>query len=264
MKGPPESAREGRIVPVLPRSARGPGGTPARRRLEGSAAILAALAAGETVATVFLKAKAPPEAVRAADEARGRGAAVHVVGPSVLRRFGRGGAAVEVLGVAGPSPAADLGGLLARGGAVWLLVGLAYPTNVGFALRTAEVSGADGVVVDSAFSAADRRTALRASMRADRVFPVLWTSAARVLDAARAAGARVIAVEDVGTHAPWEVDLARPTLFVVGGERDGVPADVLARCDEVVRVPMAGFIPSYNVQAAMAAVAGERLRQVAV
>jgi tRNA G18 (ribose-2'-O)-methylase SpoU len=37
---------------------------------------------------------------------------------------------------------------------------------------------------------------------------------------------------------------------------------VLARCDDVVRVPMAGFIPSYNVQAAMAAVAGERLRQM--
>jgi tRNA G18 (ribose-2'-O)-methylase SpoU len=30
-----------------------------------------------------------------------------------------------------------------------------------------------------------------------------------------------------------------------------------------VRVPMAGFIPSYNVQAAMAAVAAERLRQLA-
>ena len=31
--------------------------------------------------------------------------------------------------------------------------------------------------------------------------------------------------------------------------------------DEVLRLPMAGFIPSYNLQAAMAMVIGERLRQ---
>jgi tRNA G18 (ribose-2'-O)-methylase SpoU len=92
--------------------------------------------------------------------------------------------------------------------------------------------------------------------------PVIWDRAARALDAARAAGARIVVVEDAGVAAPWDVDLTRPSLLVVGGERDGVPRDVLARADDVVRVPMAGFIPSYNVQAAMAAVACERLRQL--
>jgi len=50
---------------------------------------------------------------------------------------------------------------------------------------------------------------------------------------------------------------------VVGGERDGVPPELLARCDEVIRVPMAGFVPSYSLQAPVAVVAVERLRQVA-
>jgi TrmH family RNA methyltransferase len=233
-----------------------------RRRACGPFEIEAALASGEPVASVFVRRDAPDDAARVAGQARRRGVAVYVVGPSVLRRFGRGDPAPSVLAVIGPPPNASIDEVVARGGATWLLVGVAYPTNVGYALRTAEVSGADGVVVDARFSAADKRTALRASMRADRVMPVIWAAAARAVDAARAAGARVVVVEDAGAAAPWDVDLARPSLLVVGGERDGVPADVLDRADDVVRVPMAGFIPSYNVQAAMAAVATERLRQL--
>jgi tRNA G18 (ribose-2'-O)-methylase SpoU len=51
-------------------------------------------------------------------------------------------------------------------------------------------------------------------------------------------------------------------LFVAGSEAGGVPPAILERCDAVVRIPMAGFLPSYNVQAAVAAVAAERLRQL--
>jgi tRNA G18 (ribose-2'-O)-methylase SpoU len=51
-------------------------------------------------------------------------------------------------------------------------------------------------------------------------------------------------------------------LFVLGGERHGIPREVLDQCDDVIRIPMLGFIPSYNLQAAMAAVASERLRQI--
>jgi len=231
-----------------------------RRRLDGTSAVEAALHDGELVAAVFVSRSASAPELRVAESARRRGAAVHVVGPSVMRRFGRRDA--TMLGVVGAPIAASLDELLARGGATWLLAGLEYPTNVGFALRAAEVFGADGVVVAGRFSAADKRTTLRASMRADRVMPVVWATAERALDAARAAGVRVVALEESGDVAPWDVDLARPSLFVVGGERDGVPPDVLARADVVVRVPTAGFIPSYNVQAAMAAVAAERLRQI--
>jgi tRNA G18 (ribose-2'-O)-methylase SpoU len=61
------------------------------------------------------------------------------------------------------------------------------------------------------------------------------------------------------TH--FETDLTGARVFVVGGENGGIPADVLARCDARISVPMAGFIPCYNLQAAVSAVATERLRQ---
>ena len=153
--------------------------------------------------------------------------------------------------------------VLALPGCAWALVGLAYPGNTGFASRAAEVSGADGVFVDGDFQHEGRREALRASMRADRFMPVFWEPALPLLDDARRAGRSIFAIEDVGDAAPWEVDLARPALFIVGGERHGIPREVLDGADRILRIPMHGFIPSYNLQAAMAMVAGERLRQLA-
>jgi 23S rRNA (guanosine2251-2'-O)-methyltransferase len=60
------------------------------------------------------------------------------------------------------------------------------------------------------------------------------------------------------------VDLTGAVVLLVGSERDGLSDALLARCGAVVRVPMAGFVPSYNLQAAISAVAAERLRQLAL
>jgi tRNA G18 (ribose-2'-O)-methylase SpoU len=68
----------------------------------------------------------------------------------------------------------------------------------------------------------------------------------------------------VGTRAPHQVDLSEPLLLIVGGERQGIPREVLDACDGAIRIPMRGFIPSYNLQAAMAIVVGEHLRQLAL
>ena len=92
---------------------------------------------------------------------------------------------------------------------------------------------------------------------------MIYASAAEAVAAARAAGRSVVAIEDSGVHAPWEVELSGRVLLVIGAERSGIAAELLAVCDRTIRIPMAGFIPSYNLQAAMSMVAGERLRQLA-
>jgi tRNA G18 (ribose-2'-O)-methylase SpoU len=150
---------------------------------------------------------------------------------------------------------------MARDGAVWLLAEVTYPSNAGFALRTAEVSGAEGVVLDAAFNHEARSRASHVGMGADKLLPVLYATARDAIAAARAADRRIVAIEDSGAHAPWEVELGGHVLLVIGAERSGISAELLAACDQAVRIPMAGFIPSYNLQAAMSIVAGERLRQ---
>jgi tRNA G18 (ribose-2'-O)-methylase SpoU len=235
----------------------------ARTHVAGADAVEAALDAGLPVRCVVVpEADGDPRSAALASRADRAGIEVVRVAPRRFARLRGSRVQASVLALVGPDPHADLATVMARGGAVWLLAGPQYPGNVGFAIRTAEVSGADGLYVDNDFDHAARREAVRASMRADRFMPIGWAPAQRVLEAARAAGKRVVAVEDVGSAPPWAHDLTGPLLLVVGAEADGVPADLLDRCDAVTRLPMAGFVQSYNLQAAVAALAMERFRQL--
>jgi TrmH family RNA methyltransferase len=233
------------------------------RQLAGPEEIEAALEAGEPVRLVLAASdSSDPRVEPLCERARRAGIEVRPTSRSSLWRLGKTDPPSEILALVGRDPRAPMEEVLSAGGAAWLLVGIAYPGNTGFAIRTAEVSGADGVFIDSDFEHEGKREAVRAAMRADLFMPVFWMPALPVVAAARAAGRRVLAIEDVGSRAPWEMDLRGPVLFVVGGERHGIPKEVLAVCDDAVRIPMWGFIPSYNLQAAMAAVACERLRQL--
>ena len=234
-----------------------------RAQLAGPEEIEAALVRADPLR--LLLASARPKDARVAAlvlRARAAGIAVHEASEAALRRLSKTDPPTELLALVGPDPGAPPERALAARGVAWLLVGTAYPGNTGFAIRTAEVSGADAVFVDNDFDHEAKREATRAAMRADRFMPVYWMAASAVLGLARAAGRAIFVLEDVGDAAPWEVDLTGPALAVVGGERHGVPGHVIAAADRVLRVPMRGFIPSYNLQAAMAAVAIERLRQL--
>ncbi len=237
----------------------------ARRRARGVAEICAAFDAGEPVRALFVD-----EAARGAnvDELVSRACTAQVpvrrVGARSLRRMGGPGEPVEALALVGPDPEVGLDVMLRRPGAVWLLVGTEYPGNAGLATRTAEVSGAAGVCIDAPFDRAGRVACLRASMRSDRLMPVHFAAASDVVPAARGAGRRIVVVEDVGEQAPWDIDLTRPSLFVVGGEAEGVPRALVDSADACIRIPTPGFVSSYNLQAAMAVVVGEQLRQLSV
>jgi 23S rRNA (guanosine2251-2'-O)-methyltransferase len=231
----------------------------ARRRVEGAAELARALDAGLPVRCVVVpEGPLPPELAALCHRAADAGAEIV---RSAERRHARLAGDLPVAALIGPERDADLDAVMARGGAVWLIVGARYAGNVGTAIRTAEVSGADGVYIDNSFDHDQRREARRASMRADRFLPVAWERAGDVIGAARRAGKRIVGVESSGTAAPWELDLRPPLLLVAGGESDGIPRALLARCDVVTRIPMAGFVASYNLQAAVAIVAAERLRQ---
>lgn len=234
-----------------------------RQRVVGSAEVAAALARADAVRCVVVpRGTCPPEIESVLARATAAGVRVDRVGARKFERLRGNHSDARVLALVGPDPRADLDSVMRLGGAVWLLTGPAYPGNVGFAIRTAEVSGADGLYIDNDFDHAKRREARRASMRADRFMPIGWERAERVIAAARRAGKQVVGVEDTGTLPPWGANLAQSVLLIVGAEADGIPGVVLDSCDLVVRIPMAGFVASYNLQAAVAAIAAERFRQL--
>lgn len=236
---------------------------PLRRQYAGCDAIEAALDAGVALRLVLSRRDLGD---RRSEELLGRlrREGVKILGASRndLRRMQNAAGEPAMLALFGPDPSAPASSWMAQTHhPAWILSGITYPGNAGYAIRCAEVSGAAGIVLDTEFDGPARRKALRASMYAGRFMPVLWADGEEACALARAAGRRIIAVEDRGTRAPWECALSPASLFVVGAEETGVPEAILAGADEVLRLPMEGFIPSYNLQAAMAMVIAELLRQ---
>jgi tRNA G18 (ribose-2'-O)-methylase SpoU len=233
-----------------------------RRQLRSPAEIDEALDGGRPIRFVLCLEGGCDEVVeRAVTRAQASGIAIRRVSERAMRRLVPFGVETQILALEGPAPASGLDDVMRGDGVVWLLAGCTYPGNAGYVIRSAEVSGADGVVIASHFDRVERRDCLRYGMRVDRFFPVHFADPEPTLELARESGRKIVAVEDVGKLAPWQTDLGGPLLVIIGGEEGGVSEALLASADCVLRVPMSGFLPSYNLQAAMAVVMGERLRQ---
>jgi TrmH family RNA methyltransferase len=123
--------------------------------------------------------------------------------------------------------------------ALW---GVGDPGNVGTILRSALAFGAASVVLGPGCADPFGPKAVRASMGAVFAVPV-----ARVERVEELPGERVALV--AGDGGALAGPAAGETTIVVGAERDGLPADVVAACDRVAHIPIA----SESLNAAMAA-----------
>jgi TrmH family RNA methyltransferase len=111
------------------------------------------------------------------------------------------------------------------------------PGNVGTLLRSADAFGA-GVALSEGCADPTSPKALRASMGALFHVPLSGFDEPR--------GVRVALVPRGGTALP-DVPLDGEIVFVLGAEREGLPAEVLARCDVQASIPQAGGAESLNV-----------------
>ena len=159
------------------------------------------------------------------------------VAPHVLAEISQLGSGTRALAVyAQKWAAAPLG---PRCLALW---GVGDPGNVGTALRSALAFGAPSVALGPGTVDPYGHKAVRASMGALFEVPVV-----RVRDPHDLPGPRMALVSGQGRPLP-EVAGAAGTLLI-GAEREGLPADVVAGCDEVCHIPIQGD----SLNAAMAA-----------
>jgi tRNA G18 (ribose-2'-O)-methylase SpoU len=61
------------------------------------------------------------------------------------------------------------------------------------------------------------------------------------------APAPLLGLDAAGGTPLWDVELGERVTFVLGAEREGLPAEVRARCDELVAIPQAPAAESLNV-----------------
>ena len=126
--------------------------------------------------------------------------------------------------------------------ALW---GVNDPGNVGTVLRSALAFGAGSVALGPGTADPYGHKAVRASMGAIFGVPVV-----RVAGAGELPGRKVALAARAG-RALSELE-AREVTLVIGAEREGLPAEVIAACDETAHIP----IRSESLNAAMAATIG--------
>ena len=126
---------------------------------------------------------------------------------------------------------------------------VADPGNVGTLFRAADAFGA-GIALTSGCADPTGPKALRASMGSLFRVPMIGFD--------EALGRRIGLVPRGGTPLA-ELDLSGEVVLVLGAEREGLPDDVLDRCDERASIPQAGA-DSLNVAMAGTVALYERAR----
>jgi TrmH family RNA methyltransferase len=141
------------------------------------------------------------------------------------------------------------------------------PGNLGAIIRTADASGASGMIVlGPSVDIYDPR-AVRATMGSLFALPIVRLDDESDLKgwfaSLRAGGLplQVIASSAHGSHELFDIDCRQPLVLLLGSERDGLPQSMRESSDVMARLPMAGRATSLNVSAAAAAMVYEVIRQ---
>jgi TrmH family RNA methyltransferase len=224
---------------------------------EGPQAVGEALASRAGLTELYLTAEGSSRYPELAEQARQRGADVHLVSGEVMASLAQTITPQGVLGVCGfvDVALAELTGAAPRLAVV--LAQVRDPGNAGTVLRTADAAGADGVVFSRASVDPYNGKCVRASAGSLFHLPVVTgVTAAEAAAALRAAGLRILAADGSGSRSLDELaetgQLARPTAWMFGNEAWGLPDDLLALADETVAVPIYGRAESLNLAAAAA------------
>ena len=159
------------------------------------------------------------------------------IAPALMAKISTLGSSTRVIGVYEQEWAAPSGPLAL---ALW---GVRDPGNVGTVIRAAGAFGAASVVLGPGCADPYGPKAVRASMGA-----IFRVDVARCASLAELPGRIVALVPDGGE--PLQGPLEGTVTLLIGGERDGLPEEIVAQSHEVRHIPQAA---GDSLNAAMAA-----------
>lgn len=143
-----------------------------------------------------------------------------------------------------------------------ILQGLEDPHNVGAIVRTAEAVGADAVILIEGKGSPVNATVHKASAGALSHMRICKVkSLVKCLDLLHERGFRVAAADMDAEKNHTDIDWRVPVALVMGAEGSGLGSEAMKRCDDIVRIPMAGCVESLNVSVATGVLLYEAMRQ---
>jgi 23S rRNA (guanosine2251-2'-O)-methyltransferase len=203
---------------------------------------------------------------RVIEECRRQGVAVRFLPREELDRMAGNNGHQGIVAVTSAKHYADLDDLLAakRGdySLVVVLDGIEDPHNLGAILRTADASGADGVVIPERRAAGVTETVAKVSAGASEHLPIAKvTNIARTLEELKSKNLWTVGLDERGPQTYESLNYKMDCAIVLGAEGKGVHDLVLKKCDFVVSIPMLGKVSSLNVSVAAGVVLYEVVRQ---
>lgn len=215
------------------------------------------LAAGRwPVADLFLSDSLPPELLAGASaRAVELGVPVNVLPPDELEKLGHTrehqGFLARMLEFPYVSLEALPSGSDADPAFTVLLDGIQDPYNLGAVLRSAEVFGAHGVILQASGQTGVTSMAARSSAGAVNRIPVAKVeSLAAAAASLRARGVALVGASEKAERELPACDLRGPVCVAVGNEGFGLSEAVREQCALLARIPQLGHVGSLNAAVA--------------
>ncbi|MDR2530330.1 MAG: 23S rRNA (guanosine(2251)-2'-O)-methyltransferase RlmB [Oscillospiraceae bacterium] len=240
-------------------------------KIEGRNAVLEAIRAGRTIDRVYVASGGDKDRSmgRIIALAKSAGAVISDVDRRKLDQMSETGAHQGVIAVASEYSYSTIAEILAiaseRGEPPLLVIcdEISDPHNLGAIMRSAEGSGAHGVVIPKRRSAGFSSAVVEKSS-AGAISHIAVARVANISAAIRelkSAGVWVCGADSGSGSTLWERDFTPPIAFVVGSEGEGLGRLVAENCDYLVRIPMFGKVESLNASNAAAILLYETARQ---
>lgn len=237
--------------------------------IEGRNAVIEAMRSGMPLRRIMMAdgVKQGEATVEIERLARERGVRVEQVDRRRLDSLSDHGAHQGVIAEATPFAFASLDAVLQRvadapRSLVIALDHITDPGNLGAVVRSAEVAGADAVIVPSRRSAAVGPAAFKASAGALAHMPLVQeTNLVRTLERLKEAGYWIAGADGAARQSAWDAPLEGRLVLVMGGEGSGLSRLVKQTCDYLVSLPVAGRVDSLNVAQATTVLAFEWVRR---
>tara|TARA_B100001057_G_C22818832_1_gene938589 strand:- start:1200 stop:1931 length:732 start_codon:yes stop_codon:yes gene_type:complete len=134
--------------------------------------------------------------------------------------------------------------------------------NFGAIIRTAEISGVNGIIIQNSSSAPINSDTIKTS--AGAIFNIPICKVNHIKDAIyhlKSMEISIISASEKADKNVYDVDFKKPVAIIMGSEQRGINKSVINISDEVVRLPMYGKIESLNVSVACGIFLYEVVRQ---
>lgn len=238
--------------------------------IAGKHSVTEALRSGRTINKIWIADNAQKHLIMPiVAEARKLGIVIQNVDKRKLDQLVPGVQHQGVVAQAAPHAYVDVDDILKiaedKGEAPFLLIldEIEDPHNLGSILRTADCTGAHGVILPKRRSAQITATVSKTSAGAVEYVPVARvTNLAQTIEQLKEMGVWVVGTVVDATEDIYDTNVFNgPVAIVIGNESKGMGRLIREKCDVLVKLPMNGQINSLNASVAAGVVMYEVLRR---